>query len=185
MAIEVQCTKRFHTALNQLPSGKQKTVLNKIRLLIDNPNSSSLNAHRYESDENAWECYVDHRMRLIYEKKDRLLCLKDLGYHSILDKAYRRSSTSYAYQLALDEELLSDSLTESDALIEQELARYLWDNSVLPSWEESETISQGTSNYFHFFQNFALAYSWSSQPFNPHFKSCLFARRSLNFTGVI
>lgn len=151
MSVEVQCTKRFKETLEGLSLTKRRTVLKKVRLLIENPSSSALNAHRYTGEENAWECYIDRRMRLIYEKKGRIVCLKDLGYHAIVDKPFHHSASSYLYQLELDE--ADDQTCEDEVEAQIEASAFHWDEIVLPPLENSEVFRQGTSNYLQFFQN--------------------------------
>jgi hypothetical protein len=43
-------------------------------------------------------------MRLLYERLDGVVYLRNIGYHSILDKAGRSKDVSYTHFLNLDEE---------------------------------------------------------------------------------
>lgn len=152
MVVEVQCTKRFKEAWEQLPLPKQKTVLNKVRLLVDNPSSPSLNAHRYGGEENSWECYVDRRMRLIYEKHGGMICLRDLGYHAILDKAHRQKAIDYDQRFVLDATCLQ--LPVEDVVLQIGQGMLAADDcSVVSPLEDVDPLLEGSSNYFRFFQN--------------------------------
>jgi hypothetical protein len=104
MPLTIPCTAMFRDAYEAFDDQKRKTILKKVRLLVECPLSSALNAHRYDTLYNVWVCYIDHRMRLLYERLDGVLHLRNVGYHAMLDKAGRCSDASYVYLLNLDEE---------------------------------------------------------------------------------
>ena len=104
MSLTIPCTAMFKDAYEAFDERRRKTIVKKIRLLIEHPLSSTLNAHRYDTAYNVWVCYIDHRIRLLYERLNGVIYLRNIGYHSILDRAGRYKGVNYTHHLNLDEE---------------------------------------------------------------------------------
>lgn len=82
MEIELLVTKNFEEALERYPH--KKVVYKAISQLLENPRSAGLNAHRYEkARDGIWIAYISDGDRIIYEPKDKTLCLWRLGTHDI------------------------------------------------------------------------------------------------------
>lgn len=82
MEIELLVTKNFEEALERYPH--KKVVYKAISQLLENPRSAGLNAHRYEkAGDGIWIAYISDGDRIIYEIKDKTLCLWRLGTHDI------------------------------------------------------------------------------------------------------
>lgn len=103
MALEILATKSFAQALERHP---HKGHVNKIiNLLMVNPRYPSLNSHvRYQISDNRsiWECYVSNSERILYELKDAVLRLWDLGSHSVVDKAHIHEYSEHKLTRPLD-----------------------------------------------------------------------------------
>ncbi len=65
-------------------------VYKKIQFLAENPYHPSLNGHQLNQvrGRNIWDAYISNSERILYELKDGILRLWDLGSHSIVDKAH-------------------------------------------------------------------------------------------------
>ena len=82
MGIELLVTKNFEEALERYPH--KKVVYKAIGQLLENPRHAGLNAHRYEqARDGIWIAYISDGDRIIYEPKDKTLCLWRLGTHDI------------------------------------------------------------------------------------------------------
>lgn len=61
-------------------------VIDKVRLLEQNPRHPSLNVHRVKATGDKWECYVNDSYRIIYDQEGGAIRLWKLGPHSLVDK---------------------------------------------------------------------------------------------------
>jgi len=88
MTLEILATKSFEQALRQHPH--PHVVYKKIQFLAENPYHPSLNGHQLNQvrGRNIWDAYISNSERSLYELKDGILRLWDLGSHSIVDKAH-------------------------------------------------------------------------------------------------
>ncbi len=85
---EIVCSTRFSKNFAKLALADRRRVHEAIRKLLENPRHRSLQAHQMQVTKDIWECYVTHRMRLIFETPpDRSLRLWDVGHHHIVDAA--------------------------------------------------------------------------------------------------
>ena len=94
MLIDVLTTDAFERGLSQLSHSMQAIAMKKIHLLAENPKHPSLNIHRIrqiKADVHIWDCYITESIRLLYEVRDGMLYLWDLGQHAIVDNVHLRS----------------------------------------------------------------------------------------------
>ena len=82
MGLELLVTKAFEEALKRYPH--KKVVYKAIGQLLENPRYAGLQVHRYEqARDGIWIAYISDGDRIIYEPKDKVLCLWRLGKHDI------------------------------------------------------------------------------------------------------
>ena len=133
----------------------KKIVLEKIRLLSENPRHPSLNVHPLHNIKaNIWDCYITDKMRLLYENKDGNLLLWDIGEHAIVDRVHLRSFAAHTRFKRMEE--VRDALPpRSDVIVpSKEPTR----PPVSPATYSISPVTgpaqpQGTYNYFRHFQD--------------------------------
>ena len=82
MAFEIQMTKVFEDALARYPY--KKAVFKTIRLLLENPAHPSLKAHKLEhARDDMWVARISDGDRIIYEFKNNILYLWNMGIHDV------------------------------------------------------------------------------------------------------
>lgn len=82
MALEIQVTKAFEEALARRQN--KKNVYKAVNLLLENPRHPSLNVHRLvQARDGIWVAYISDGDRVIYELKNNVLYLWNLGSHDI------------------------------------------------------------------------------------------------------
>jgi mRNA interferase RelE/StbE len=81
-------TQTFRAAYTRLPAEVRRIVEEKIRLLAENPTHPSLQTHRLRriSTQKVWICYISTNKRLLYQYKNDVIYLRDVGKHSIVDR---------------------------------------------------------------------------------------------------
>ncbi len=84
--LDVIPTEPYLQAFVALPDAIQQIVVNKLRLLVNNPAHPSLQAHRLHSTTDQWCCYITHRVRLRYRRQRHRCWLLDVGFHRIVDR---------------------------------------------------------------------------------------------------
>lgn len=88
----VHRTPAFLASYRRLPKRVRVLVDEKIELLSRNPAHRSLQAHklRQVKSDTLWGCYVSINKRLLYQIKNGMIFLWDVGEHSIIDHIHRR-----------------------------------------------------------------------------------------------
>lgn len=94
----------FLSDLDSLSIDMRRRVMNKIRLLAENPAHPSLNAHRLERvpADNIWECYITRGNRLVYEPQGEELRLWRVGDHTLIDRVHQLSFSPHTPFRRLD-----------------------------------------------------------------------------------
>lgn len=92
MRAEIMASESFKHAWEQLTPQMRDIVTGKIGLLAANRGHPSLHVHRVRRARGDIRiCYITHTMRVLFEIRGSLLCLLDLGSHSIVDKVHKRA----------------------------------------------------------------------------------------------
>lgn len=92
MQLQIVETQSFQESYRQLTPRTQKIVDKKLQHLVSNHTHPSLRAHRVlkAKGENMWIGYVSITERLLYQFKDGIIYLWDVGGHSIVDRVHLR-----------------------------------------------------------------------------------------------
>jgi mRNA-degrading endonuclease YafQ of YafQ-DinJ toxin-antitoxin module len=156
MVVEILVTETFDQALRQLSESMRKIVMGKIRLLAENPAHPSLQVHKLQQIKvDIWECYININMRLLFEVKDGVLRLWNLGSHSVVDHVHLRGFAAHT-RFSRMEMPQPSSTPPASELTPPERP----DHQSVPFQSytiQSETpapvpVSQGTPNGFAYFQ---------------------------------
>ncbi len=92
MRAEIMASESFKRAWEQLTPQMRDIVTGKIGLLAVNRGHPSLHVHRVRRARGDIQiCYITHTMRVLFEIRGGLLCLLDLGSHTIVDKVHKRA----------------------------------------------------------------------------------------------
>ena len=86
MAKELIFTERFKENYKILPKSIQKRFDKKLELFVENPQHPSLNVHRYKSEKNVWEAYINNKYRFTFSVDQDSYIFRNIGPHSIIDK---------------------------------------------------------------------------------------------------
>lgn len=152
MAVEILATETVDQALRRLSESMRKTVLSKIRLLADNPAHPSLQVHKLQKIKaDIWDCYITANMRLLFEVKDGVLRLWDLGSHSVVDHAHLRGFAAHTRfsRMEMPESPSTPPVAPSSRPpVHQTALFYPGQAETLASAQEP----QGTPNGFAYFQ---------------------------------
>jgi len=93
MKAEIMASESFKRAWGQLTPQMRSIVRAKVRLLVVNPGYPSLQVHRLRRarGNDIRVCYISNTVRLVFEIREGILCLWDLGSHAVVDKVHKRS----------------------------------------------------------------------------------------------
>lgn len=153
MSGDVLTTDAFERGLSQLSHSMQTIAMKKIRLLAENPKHPSLNTHRIrqiKADVHIWDCYITESIRLLYEVRDGMLYLWDLGKHAIVDNVHLRSfaaNTRFSHRT-----ILPDVLDVSPASAEEVTKLHFDWNPVPVTPVLSRNELKGSKNFLTNFQ---------------------------------
>lgn len=153
MSGDVLTTDAFERGLSQLSHSMQAIAMKKIRLLAENPKHPSLNTHRIrqiKADVHIWDCYITESIRLLYEVRDGMLYLWDLGKHAIVDNVHLRSfaaNTRFSHRT-----ILPDVLDVSPASAEEVTKLHFDWNPVPVTPVLSRNELKGSKNFLANFQ---------------------------------
>ncbi|HYK84967.1 MAG TPA: UvrD-helicase domain-containing protein [Ktedonobacteraceae bacterium] len=153
MSGDVLTTDAFERGLSQLSHTMQTIAMKKIRLLAENPKHPSLNTHRIrqiKADVHIWDCYITESIRLLYEVRDGMLYLWDLGKHAIVDNVHLRSfaaNTRFSHRT-----ILPDVLDVSPASAEEVTKLHFDWNPVPVTPVLSRNELKGSKNFLTNFQ---------------------------------
>jgi superfamily I DNA/RNA helicase/mRNA-degrading endonuclease YafQ of YafQ-DinJ toxin-antitoxin module len=154
MLIDVLTTDAFERGLSQLSHSMQAIAMKKIHLLAENPKHPSLNIHRIrqiKTGVHIWDCYITESIRLLYEVRDGMLYLWDLGHHAIVDNVHLRSfaaNTRFSHR-----DILPDVLDVLPASTEEEVAKPQFDWNPVPVTPVlSRNELKGSKNFLANFQ---------------------------------
>ncbi|MFZ5817885.1 MAG: 3'-5' exonuclease [Bacillota bacterium] len=86
MAPELLISDEFAGELASYTQPLRELVLEKVRLLHENPKHPSLQVHKVKNTADKWECYVNRNYRIIYDQGEGQLRLWKLGPHVIVDR---------------------------------------------------------------------------------------------------
>ena len=87
MAYKFTFTDRFKKNFKSFTDTEKKQILNKLKLLADNPSHPSLRVKRIQGTSDLFECSVNMNIRIIwYYEGDTIIILVDIGHHDILKK---------------------------------------------------------------------------------------------------
>jgi len=86
--MQVVVTHEYHLAYRQLPTKLQKIVDAKIEQLHTNLAHPSLHIHRHRKakDRNVWICHINRAIRLLFQIKNGIIYLWNVGTHRIEDR---------------------------------------------------------------------------------------------------
>jgi len=80
-------TKKFWRAFEKLTVTEQDLVMDKIKLLEDNPFHPSLRSKKLNGSSGHYESSVNMDIRIIWQYEDgRIILLLNIGHHDILKK---------------------------------------------------------------------------------------------------
>ena len=79
---KLKFTKTFEKSLKKLSPKEQKTVAQKLQLLIQNPFYPSLRTKKVQGIENIFEMSVNMNIRILWQyDNDIIILLLDVGHH--------------------------------------------------------------------------------------------------------
>ena len=79
---KLKYTKEFERNLKSLTSKEQKMVLNKLKILIENPFYPSLRTKKVQGLENVFEMSVNMDIRILWTYENGIIILLlDVGHH--------------------------------------------------------------------------------------------------------
>ena len=82
---KLEYSKAFEKNLKKLSANDQRTVAEKLKILIQNPFHPSLRTKKVQRLKDVFECSVNMDIRILWMHKfDRLILLLDIGHHDIL-----------------------------------------------------------------------------------------------------
>lgn len=85
MAYQFTYTRRFQKHFKTLTVQEKKQLMNKLKLLAENPLHPSLRTKRIQGAEDLYECSVNMDIRIIWYYEDgTMIILVDVGHHDIL-----------------------------------------------------------------------------------------------------
>lgn len=84
-------TDEFFDVFSSYEKNLQRKVVEKIKMLINNPGHPSLNTHKMKRTDGKWELYVDMGKRIIYDTTESVISLWKIGSHEIVDRAHTYS----------------------------------------------------------------------------------------------
>ncbi len=86
MAKKISFTENFKKNYKKLPRNIQKRFDEKLLLFEKDPAHPSLNIHRYRSELNVWEGYVNMKYRFTFTSTKEAYLFRNIGPHGIIDK---------------------------------------------------------------------------------------------------
>ncbi|MCL2434304.1 MAG: type II toxin-antitoxin system YafQ family toxin [Clostridia bacterium] len=87
MAFQLTFTDRFRKSYKTFSDKEKKQIMNKLKLLAENPMHPSLRTKRIQGTSDLFECSVNMDIRIIwYYEGDRIIILLDVGHHDILKR---------------------------------------------------------------------------------------------------
>jgi mRNA-degrading endonuclease YafQ of YafQ-DinJ toxin-antitoxin module len=111
MRAEIMASESFKRAWEQLTPQMRNIVTGKIGLLAVNRGHPSLRVHRVRRTKaDIRICYITNTMRVLFGVQGSILCLYDLGSHSVVDKVHRHSFSRPTCFLQLFEKSLGEYL---------------------------------------------------------------------------
>jgi len=82
---KLEPTKQFSKALKKLSGNEQRTVANKLEILVDDPFHPSLRTKKVQRLKDVFESSVNMDIRLLWQHKgNRIILMIDIGHHDIL-----------------------------------------------------------------------------------------------------
>ncbi len=85
MSYQFTFTSRFQKHYKSLTSQEKKQLMNKLKLLADNPTHPSLRTKHIQGMEDLFECSINMDIRIIwYYEGNKMIILLDVGRHDIL-----------------------------------------------------------------------------------------------------
>jgi len=85
--VRVRRTKRFKKDYQNLPSGIQQRVDEKLRFLLHDIRYPALRVHKLRGVEGLWEFSVTMNYRVIFEIEGEYYVLLAVGSHRIVDRS--------------------------------------------------------------------------------------------------
>jgi len=87
VAFQLTFTDRFRKSYKTFSDKEKKQIMNKLKLLAENPMHPSLRTKRIQGTSDLFECSVNMDIRIIwYYEGDRIIILLDVGHHDILKR---------------------------------------------------------------------------------------------------
>lgn len=87
MTYQFTYSKRFSRSYKKMEAQDQKQIVNKLRLLSENPTHPSLRTKRIQGTTDLFECSVNMDLRIIWHfEGDVMIILVDVGHHDILNQ---------------------------------------------------------------------------------------------------
>ena len=147
MELDLLITKDFEEALQRYPH--KKVVYKAISQLLENPRHPGLNVHRFEkARDGIWIAYLSDGDRIIYEPKEKALCLWRLGKHDI-ERADRRGFADHTRFSRM--EWTSQSISSLSEVASPSVFQPL--PLVKPQFATPVPPSAGSINHFALFQD--------------------------------
>ena len=85
MAYQYTFTNRFKKHFKTLTVQEKNQLMNKLKLLSENPMHPSLRTKRIQGTNDLFECSVNMDIRIIwFYEGDKMIILIDVGHHDIL-----------------------------------------------------------------------------------------------------
>jgi mRNA-degrading endonuclease YafQ of YafQ-DinJ toxin-antitoxin module len=82
---KLEYSKAFGKGLKKLSGNEQRTVVEKLKILTENPFHPSLRTKKVQRLNDVFECSVNMDIRILWmHKGDRLILLLSIGRHDIL-----------------------------------------------------------------------------------------------------
>lgn len=87
MAHRFTFTERFKKHYKKLNANEKTQLMNKLKLLSDNPMHPSLRTKRIQGTTDLFECSVNMDIRIVwFYEGNVMIILVDVGYHDILNQ---------------------------------------------------------------------------------------------------
>ena len=85
MTYQFTFSPRFQKHFKTLTSKEKSQLMEKLKLLAENPTHPSLRTKRIQGTDNLYECSVNMDIRIIwYYESGTMIILVDVGHHDIL-----------------------------------------------------------------------------------------------------
>jgi len=84
--MRIERTKRFKQDYQVLPARIQKKVDKQLKLLAQDFHYPSLHTKKVKGTEDIWEAWVDKKHRLTFSIRGRVIYLRKVGRHEILER---------------------------------------------------------------------------------------------------